>query len=64
MRDIIWTLIIIWSIYQLSGFLKFGKRKNTSNFDASSDSKNKAETKNPRHYRDQEGEYVDFEELK
>ncbi len=64
MRNFIWILIIIWTIYQLRNFFKFNKSKNAS-FDKSqsnSDFKGKKEESKP--YRDKEGEYVDYEEIK
>ncbi|MBL7901510.1 MAG: hypothetical protein JNK73_05895 [Bacteroidia bacterium] len=68
MRDFIWTLIIIWTIYQLSAL--FRNRKKTGPARTApppSDSYNAAEEQAKTRLRkasDREGEYVDFEELK
>ncbi len=68
MRDFIWTLIIIWTIYQLSSFFRNRKKKtNTVPSQRSSSHQNSTdETAKVRMRKagDQEGEYVDFEEIK
>lgn len=68
MRDFIWTLIIIWTIYQLSAL--FRNRKKTGfvrNLSSSSNGHNASEEQAKtrlRKARDSEGDYVDFEEVK
>jgi len=68
MRDFIWTLIIIWTIYQLSSL--FRTRKKTRSPDSSHKpqqseySGDNKETNTKRKVGDREGEYVDFEEIK
>jgi len=68
MRDFIWTLIIIWTIYQLSSI--FRNRKRTEKTESSKPFTSKQTpseeyVKNTlRKASNSEGEYVDFEEVK
>ena len=68
MRDFIWTLIIIWTVYQLSSL--FRNRKKTAKTFASglhtgSHAASGEKTKDTlRKASDSEGDYVDFEEVK
>jgi hypothetical protein len=68
MRDFIWTLIIIWTIYQLSAL--FRNRKKTGSARSVPPPSNTYHTAEEpaksklRKASDREGEYVDFEELK
>jgi hypothetical protein len=68
MRDFIWTLIIIWTIYQLSSL--FRNRKKTSSSGSSPTRQQTVHTEEDkvtntkRKAGDLEGDYVDFEEIK
>lgn len=80
MRDIVWTLIIVWLIYRLVAMFKsaspkkvaFGQQNNS--FESqNTNSSNTANThshsntdikKAVKKSADKEGEYVDYEEIK
>lgn len=73
MRDLIWTLIIIWLVYQLvnvfkkkpsTTFSQNGEHHNEFN-SKSSPSSHEDKIKEAIHKQaDKAGEYVDFEEIK
>jgi hypothetical protein len=72
MRDIIWTIIIVWLIYKIVGLFK----NNTTKTSFSDQPNNHQQTNTAPHsdkkdikkalgkHLNKEGEYVDFEELK
>lgn len=73
MRDLVWTLIIIWLIYKLVAMFKGVSPK--KNFAFNNTNSNKGQTSNNttadkdiknavKKSIDKEGEYVDFEEVK
>ena len=67
MRDIVWTIIAIWLLYKLSDL--FRNRSSSSANTRSQVSEASDPTKTANHKKmkgplDQEGDYVDFEELK
>ncbi len=69
MRDVIWTLIIIWLVYRLVDIFKkkpssqSGPQQNTQNHASQAPVEDKI--KNAMHKQaDKEGEYIDFEEIK
>lgn len=73
MRDIIWTLIIVWFIYRLFELFKGVKQKNYVYSETRRDQAHyKAQTAQPKRdvksavnrSVDKEGDYVDFEEVK
>jgi len=65
MRDFIWTLIIIWTIYQLSAFFRNRTKKQaTSNPFTQNNNRVKNSSDTKRKAGNNEGEYVDFEEIK
>ncbi len=71
MRDIVWTVIIVWLIYKLITIFKSSdsnKQKAYSNQTNSSTTQNsykKAPNANAiKRGVDKEGDYVDFEEIK
>jgi uncharacterized protein DUF4834 len=77
MRDIIWTLILVWLVYKVVDIFRLSTSKRAAgNADRYSQSQqNTAETHTaPRNEKDikgavkkhlnNEGEYVDFEEIK
>ncbi len=73
MRDLIWTLIIIWLVYQLINIFKkkpaatfSQKNQNQDEFNSNtSPSKHEDKIKDAIHKQaDKAGEYVDFEEIK
>jgi hypothetical protein len=68
MRDFIWTLIIIWTIYQLSSLFRNRKKTAPSGPDkpfVSDQEPSEQDAKTTlRKARDSEGEYIDFEEVK
>lgn len=71
MRDIVWTLIVIWLIYKLVDVFKFLSAKK-SYIQNSSSQQNNTQTTTPKKdihraiqkHMNKEGEYVDFEEIK
>ena len=68
MRDFIWTLIIIWTVYQLSAIFRNRKKTDPVQSAPPPSSPNyageQAAKTRLRKASDREGEYVDFEELK
>jgi hypothetical protein len=72
MRDIIWTLIIVWLIYKVAGIFKINASKSsyseTKQKDSSVNTHKTPEEKDIkeaiRKHVNKEGEYVDFEEIK
>ncbi|MBI2722029.1 MAG: hypothetical protein HYX39_07630 [Bacteroidetes bacterium] len=72
MKEIFWTIIIIWLVYQLMNIFKsMGNIKKFSSpshssrdlKNTSSDSKKDVKTAIKKH-ADKEGEFVDYEEIK
>jgi hypothetical protein len=63
MRDIIWTLIVIWLVFKIVNIIKnnFGKAPNNVRDTASPKKEAKQVIKD---HLNKEGEYVDFEEIK
>ncbi len=76
MRDIIWTLIVVWLIYKLVDIFKASPKKSYANNSANTNSQNYQSQnkssftakKDPKEAiqksADKEGDYVDFEEIK
>ncbi len=71
MRDIIWTLIVIWLLYKVVAMFRGNtsqKTQDSSNHDQShADFKGKNETDSKsaiKKHLNNEGEYVDYEEIK
>jgi hypothetical protein len=73
MKDIIWTIIIIWLVFRLIAVIKsFGKKRafnsgspDVHNDGFSSPSGSEKDLKSARQkHLNKEGEYVDFEEIK
>ena len=69
MRDLIWTIIVIWLVYRLVDIFK--KKPNnqqaqhTSQSHQSNPHASDEKIKNAMHKQaDKEGEYIDFEEIK
>lgn len=74
MRDVIWTIIVIWFVYKLvEVFRSFSAKKQEYNAaNTQANTKNSYSTANSdenikdavRKHLNKEGEYVDFEEVK
>lgn len=76
MRDIIWTLIVVWLIYKLVDIFRGSTKKSFANNSGNQNAQNDQHTtttnfsakKDPKEViqksADKEGEYVDFEEIK
>jgi hypothetical protein len=76
MRDIIWTLIVVWLIYKLVDIFRGSTKKSFANNSANQNLHNDQNTtttnfsakKDPKEViqksADKEGDYVDFEEIK
>lgn len=64
MRDFIWTLIIIWTVYQLSSLFRNRSKKQKTSSSFTFRHKVKNSESSLRKAGNEEGEYVDFEELK
>lgn len=76
MRDIIWTLIVIWLVYKVVAVFKTASAKKSStnanhnnfsegqNFNSASSQPEKDIKAAVKKHVNNEGEYVDFEEVK
>ena len=68
MRDVIWTIIIIWLIYKVIDMFKSSHQKKAEgtkfSFQNQKNSNEKEARKSTSKHSDKEGEYVDFEEIK
>ncbi len=70
MRDVIWTVIVIWLIYKLVDFFKNSSAKKSYNYHSQTNTQtnNYSTPSNKkdaiRKGADNEGEYVDYEEIK
>lgn len=67
MSDIIWTIIVIWLVYKVVGVFKNSNQKKSDFIHKESLAPNKANEKtkvNINKTLNNEGEYVDFEEVK
>lgn len=76
MRDIIWTLIVVWLIYKLVDIFRGSTKKSFANNSSNQTSQNEQSNtttnfsakKDPKEViqksADKEGDYVDFEEIK
>lgn len=70
MKDLIWTIIVIWLVYKLLDIFK-AKQKPSQNaqsthFSENADASPKSESfkKAKQKHLNDEGDYVDFEEIK
>jgi len=76
MRDVIWTIIVIWVVYRIYNAIKssrvyvYQRNEHTHNYNAPKEGEVKIDAKNEENHADRKpnsdkgGEYVDFEELK
>ena len=75
MRDIIWTLIVVWLVYKLVDIFKSSPKKsyanNSSNPNTNYQSQDRTNFSSKKDTKeaiqksaDKEGDYVDFEEIK
>ncbi|MBL7933697.1 MAG: hypothetical protein JNL60_17470 [Bacteroidia bacterium] len=70
MRDIIWTIIIIWLVYKIVGiFQNLNAKRTTANAAYETPKENHhhspSEIKNAlKNHANKEGEYVDYEDIK
>ena len=72
MRDIIWTIIIVWAIWKIMDALKFfssASKKasdtgNVRNYNQTSNQNTEATPPKKGELKADAGEYVDFEEIK
>ena len=75
MRDIIWTIIVLWIIWKIYDAFKVISKPKTQQqeFNNQQQYNNRKEgevkieafeTKNKPHFKDDDGEYVDYEEIK
>jgi uncharacterized membrane-anchored protein YitT (DUF2179 family) len=68
-RDIIWTIIVIWVIWKIIDMVK-STSKNQKTNQASQPYRKEGEVKientthQKTHFNDSDGEYVDYEEIK
>jgi hypothetical protein len=75
-RDIIWTIIVLWIIWKIYDAFKviskpktqqqgFNNQQQQYNYRKEGEVKiDTYETKNKPHFKDGDGEYVDYEEIK
>lgn len=76
MRDIIWTLIVVWLIYKLVDIFRGSTKKSFANNSSNQNMQNEQTTTTAnfstkkdhkeviQKSADKEGDYVDFEEIK
>ncbi len=75
MRDIIWTIIVVWLVYKVVDVFKNSAAKRAAKEQSYSSSEQSQSTHGPSHsekdikeavkkHLNKEGEYVDFEEVK
>lgn len=73
MRDIIWTVILIWLVYKIVGLFRLNTSKQSSgqnqaasgNTSHQNPSRNEQDIKKAvKKHLNKEGEYIDFEEIK
>jgi hypothetical protein len=79
MRDIIWTVIVIWIVWKLyDAFTSFGKQKSRTAYSQPNTQQNNYQQTNKEgeiridnkgdqkssHFKPDDGEYVDYEEIK
>ena len=76
MRDIIWTIIVLWIIWKIYDAFKTMSKPKTQQqgFNNSQQNYNQCkegevkienfEQKNKSHFKESDGEYVDYEEIK
>ena len=73
MRDFIWTIIIVWLVYKVVDIFKSNSAKRAFNTNQSRQKTNMHSTSKPeekdikdavKKHLNNEGEYVDFEEVK
>lgn len=61
LRDVIWTLIVVWLVYKITGWFRTSTAQQKTNSNTHRQSPPHSGAKNRF---DNEGEYVDFEEMK
>ncbi len=65
MRDLIWTIIIVWLAWQFVNIFRKGGQRQAQASPIRQQPENGSESLNDRRKKfDTEGEYVDFEEVK
>jgi hypothetical protein len=76
MRDVIWTIIVVWVVYRIYEAIKssrvyiYNRNEHTHNYNAPKEGEVKIDAKSQEHHTDRKpnsdkgGEYVDFEEIK
>jgi hypothetical protein len=73
MRDVFWTIIVIWLIYQLVNIFKGAGQKKKYVYNNSQAGTDKSSTQPSikkdvksaiKKHADKEGEYIDYEEIK
>ena len=74
MRDVIWTIIVIWVVYKIYEVIKSSRvyiyQKHTHNYNAPKEGEVKIDAKSQQQHTerkpnsDKGGEYVDYEEIK
>jgi len=77
-RDIIWTVIIVWIVWKIYDAFKsvskpkmqqqgYNNQQQYHNYNARKEGEVKVENSQPKHkphFKDDDGEYVDYEEIK
>lgn len=74
MRDVIWTIIVIWVVYRIYNAIKSSRvyiyQKHEHNYNIPKEGEIKIDSKTEEHHADRKpnsdkgGEYVEFEEVK
>lgn len=66
MRDLVWTIIVIWLVWKIYDVFTKGKTqpKNQTNSQKNNDIKIDTSNYNKSHFNPKDAEYVDYEEIK
>lgn len=69
MRDIIWTIILIWLVWKIYDMFKSIPKtqpisKNTSQYRKEGEIRIEKNVQQKSHFNENDGEYVDYEEIK
>ena len=73
MRDIVWTVIVVWVVWKIYDVFKHASKSKNSNFNKGQDNyyrSNEGEVRidkqnnHKSHFNPNDGEYVDYEEIK
>lgn len=64
MRDLIWTIIVIWLVWKIYTLFTSVKTKTNSNHSKEGEVKVYTNSNSKTHFNPKDAEYVDYEEIK